>query len=318
MENLSGRVETTHDPNSRVSLQQELIGLYDRPYYEEVFDIQDTAGNQRISEERKLVLVDLFQKGHQIESENSGKSGQPLSPEEVLVIEHGKLAATRLMIADISAIVYAVRRFDSKIPFDDLLQEGCMAYMKALKKFNPNRGIRVLTYCLNGVLRDVRRYVEQTGDIISVPIVRGWKRNKILRMLDAGHALPEISQEMEIDVKGLEDILATPAVRYSHDDPKIASGEGARYVDPNTDVEKMVQDMLDREDLARRIGALIGGLDNPRDQEIIAMRFGMRDGIEKTLSEIATHFRMSQRGIQYIIERCLLKIKGGLGQEIID
>ncbi len=318
MENLRGQAETTHDPNSRVSLQQELIGLYDRPYYEEVFDIQDTAGNQRISEERKLVLVDLFQKGHQIESENSGKSGQPLSPEEVLVIEHGKLAATRLIIADISAIASAVRRFDSKIPFDDLLQEGCMAYMKALKKFKPNSGSKVLTYCLNGVQRDVQRYVEQTGDIISVPIARGWKRNKILAMLGAGHALPAISQEIEIDVGGLKDILATPAVWYSYDDPRIASGEGARYVDPNTDVAKTVQDVLDKEDLARRVRALIGGLDNPRDQEIIAMRFGMWDGIEKTVSEIAAHIGMSQRGIRYIINNCLLKIKGGLGQEIID
>ncbi len=278
---------------------------------------------------KELQPMDISAPGQNLEAYlNSIQNIAILSPEEErklaedLYYREDLEAARQLVMAHLRFVVHIARGYSGYgLPQADLIQEGNVGLMKAVRKFNPEVGVRLISFAVHWIKSEIHEYVLKNWKIVKVATTKA-QRKLFFNLRNKKKDITWLSEEdvkmisNELDVK--EDTVREMEQRMSsHDvsfDPYSAddSEEGNTYspADYLTNEDSDPMEIVEKEDFVRdqinQLQNAISDLDE-RSQLILKERWLTDD--KPTLHELADKYGISAERIRQIEKKAMEKIR---------
>lgn len=225
-------------------------------------------------------------------------------------------AEKRMIQSNLRLVVSMAKKYSYfGVPLLDLIEEGNLGLMKAVKKFNPKKGFRFSTYAAWWIKQYILRAVANQGKTVRIPVymmelTSKWKKviERLSQKFGRKPTTAEIAKAMRTSVKKageLEQIMTQPT---SLEAP-IGKDDSGTIMDLIEDTKATsATDELSNLFRAEKITNLFKKM-NEREQEILNMRFGLKDDAPHTLEEVANKFKITRERVRQIEEAALRKLR---------
>jgi len=240
--------------------------------------------------------------------------------EAVKAIEKGeakaKEAKSELVKANLRLVISIVRRYLNRgLQFLDLIQEGNIGLMKAVDKFEYQRGYKFGTYATWWIRQAITRAIADQARTIRIPVHMNEIINKLNRtsrtLVQQNGREPtqeEIAEKMGMSLDKVQKIVKIAQKPISLETP-IGEEEDSRLEDFIEDKEAISpQEAAISSNMAKRIQKVLSIL-NEREEKILRMRFGIGEKHDHTLDEVGQYFELTRERIRQIEEKALRKLK---------
>jgi len=272
-----------------------------------------------LTAEEEVELAKAVSKGTQA-AERLAKEKERLTPEEVEALKkavaEGEAARQRLIKANTRLVISVAKRYIGQgVPFLDLVQEGNLGLMKAVDKFDYERGYKFSTYATWWIRQAVSRAVSDQGRTIRLPVHIGDKLrllHRASRELEQDQGRPatpeEIADTLVVAPERVRRLLRLARRPLSLEQPVGEEEEtmlGSFIADEEAPPPPaMADNALLREELERILETL-----QPREARILRLRFGLQDGRSYTLEEVGQKFGLTRERIRQIEAHALNRLR---------
>ena len=235
-------------------------------------------------------------------------------------IELGKHKAERaksqMIQANLRLVVSIAKRFKhAGVPFLDMIQEGNIGLMKAVDKFDHQRGYKFSTYATWWIRQSITRGIADQCRTIRLPahvsesIAQVIRTSRYLaRQIGREPTSEEIAAKMELPVDKIRHLIRVTRDPISLELP-VGDDETSRLGDFIADKgEVSPADAAIEMDLVQNVRKVLATL-TPREEKVVRMRFGIGDGIDRTLEQVGQEFHVTRERIRQIEAKALGKLR---------
>lgn len=231
-------------------------------------------------------------------------------------------AAHRLVCANLRFVVKVAleyRRYGLRLP--DLVQEGNIGLMQAVRKFDPERGLRLITYAVWWIRAYIQNYIMKSWSLVKIGTTQAQKKlfykltqtRNALRNLTGDGSLGEVADELAVDETVVEEMSQRLGQRDLSLDVELVEGGDYTLLDTLPDQRANQETTLitrqERSRLGERTQAALSGL-APRERQIIEQRILCET--PRTLQELADEFGISRERVRQLEQNALRRLKTAL------
>jgi len=241
--------------------------------------------------------------------------------------DEGDLDAARQLVLSHLRVVVAIARgyLGYGLPHGDLIQEGNIGLMKAVKRFDPERGVRLVSFAIHWIKAEMHEFILRNWRLVRIATTKAQRKlffnlrsmkpglepltqDQISDIADTLNVKPEEVAEMEMRLSGQE-LALEPSV----DDDEDTYAPIAYLADPQDEPSGLVEAAQTERLRAAGLADALASLD-PRSRRIIEARW-LRETDTATLHDLAAEFNVSAERIRQIEAKAMQKMRGAIGAD---
>jgi RNA polymerase primary sigma factor len=227
-------------------------------------------------------------------------------------------AMQELIRANLRFVISVAKKYQNRgMALTDLIGEGNVGLLTAARKFDPDQGVKFISYAVWWIRQAILAALARQGRTVRVPLNRTADLSRIVRSaetlrqeLERQPSPEEIAQATGLAVDVVQSLATLNSADVRLDAPVEGEGERSlsdRFVaDEQSDPDAQIMDQLLIEEIDRALAVL-----PPRDAKVLRLYFGLNDGREHTLEEIGNVLGVTRERVRQLRDRALKRLRDG-------